>query len=288
MSSGLNKLVKQRKRVVTSQPITKRPPLIITDPMEAFFMTNDELVVETQDEEDLWVELMRPSPNQVRHGRFGASSRGQCARRQVFKFLGMPGAKIADPRLMNIFWDGKLRHMKWQLIWYKLGLVSTTWPFEQALPDGIEAKFVVEPYRLSVSLDGYLDGEYFIEAKGMYNYSGTMTDIDHKHKLQMHTCMIASRTDKAIYLAEEKGSNNWREIVVYRDEAIIAEVKKELNELNEAVDDEELPPVKTLCRKKMGEYKECEFAAHCMEHERMGDPWPEQGQWAHLPVPRRK
>lgn len=288
MPSGLNKAIKAMK-VPSSKPLSKRPALILSERLEEFFASGVEFVVETEDEADLLVELMSPSPNQVRHSRFGASSRGNCPRRQIFAYLGMPRAVLMDGRLANIFIDGKLRHIKWQLILYKLGLVDTTWPQGQNLPDGIETKFTIPAFRLSVSLDASLiSSNYFVEVKGMWNYKDTMTEINHKHNLQMHTCMMAARVDTAIYIPEEKGSNDWREVVVHRDEAIIQEVKRELNILNEAVDDEVLPPVKTMCKKKLDEYNQCEFSAWCLAHESAGDPWPKNGQWAAVSIGKGK
>lgn len=249
--------------------IKVRPDLIVTPRLEAYLEETPELVLRTPEEAELFVKLLMPSPNAVRAGRFGASSRGTCKRRQVFGFLGMPVARLMDPVLQNIFNDGKFRHIRWQLQMLQAGVASR-----------VEHRFKMTRYRLKVSLDASQRSEgYFIEVKGMRSYAQTMTTVDEKHNLQIHTCMLASGFDTAVYIAEEKGTNDWREVVIKRDEDVIAKVKKELRALNLAVDNKELPPVKNECRKKLGEYKSCPYAALCMHHEAAGDNWPEDGKW---------
>lgn len=248
--------------------IKERPDLIITPRLEDWLEATPELVLRPEDEQ-LFLTLLRPSPNAVRAGRFGASSRGTCKRRQVFGFLGMPTTKIMDPQLQNIFNDGKFRHIRWQLMLLQAGLINR-----------VEHRFKLTRYRLKVSLDGSKKDEgYFVEVKGMRSYTSTMTTVDEKHLKQIHTCMLASGIDTCVYIPEEKGTNDWREVVIHRDEEIMAGVKKELRSLNLAVDNRELPPVKTECRKKMGEYKQCPYAALCLHHEAAGDDWPEDGKW---------
>lgn len=252
--------------------IKKRPSLIVTPIIEAYLERTPELTLNTPEEEALFLKLMRPSPNSERAGRFGASSRGTCKRRQVFGFLGMMPAKLIDPRLQLIFWDGKLRHIRWQLMLLQSGAATK-----------VEHRWRIDKYRLKVSLDAsHVDRGYFVEVKGMYSYAATMTEINPHHNLQMHTCMLASGTDTAIYIPEEKGSQEWREIVVHRDEDTIKKVKRELIALNQAVDYQELPDVKNECRKKVGEYKSCPYAILCLEHEKAGDNWPVNRQWEHL------
>lgn len=251
--------------------IKKRPSLIITPRLEEWLTNNPELALRPQDEE-VFLNLLRPSPNQIRTGRFGASSRGTCKRRQVFGYLGMPVAKIRDPQLQAIFNDGKFRHIRWQLTLLQAGLI-----------DRVEHRFRMTKYKLKVSLDGSKrDDGYFVEVKGMRSYASTMTDVDKHHNLQIHTCMLASGIDTAVYIPEEKGTNDWREIVIHRDEKVIEQVRRELKSLNRSVDNMELPDVKNECYKKVGEYKSCPYAVLCLQHEAAGDPWPLNGKWAGL------
>ena len=255
--------------VRTVRNIRKHESGIITPRMERFFETHDELEVRTPEEEELLLRLMRPSPNSERSGRFGASSRGLCRRRQVFAYLGMPVARIMDPELKNIFWDGKLRHIKWQLMGMQAGVFTH-----------VEWGLSIPEWRSSISLDGLnMDEGWLFELKGMSNFVSTMTELSHKHLLQIHTYFFFTGWDVCVYVVEDKRIQDWREIVVRKDHLLMGKVERELDKLNQAVEERELPEIKSECYRKKGEYKECPYAAQCLKHEDFGDPWPEDQGW---------
>lgn len=266
MSSGLVKTIKNIKR---------REETVITHKLEQWLSSpaGERLGLENDDDYKLLTNLLgQSSVNAVRSGRFGASSRGMCHRRQIFAFLGLPVLVIRDPTLQNIFNDGTFRHVRWQLMLMKAGLVTD-----------VEVPLKLPEWRLGISMDAVNDDEEWVfELKGTSLSITTLTrpeNISEAHLLQIHTYLFATGWDMAIYLAEAKAGQYWKEVVVHRDEKYIRKVKRELNQLNECVEDEILPPILPEAHKRKGECRECPYRAGCIEIDAQGDPWPGDGQW---------
>ena len=262
--------------VVKNRIVRRESKLIITPQLEAWLETDgwNLGVTEPEDLELAAKLLMQSKDNAKRDGRFGASSRGMCQRRQIYSFLGLPGARGIDAGLQNIFNDGTFRHIRWQLMLKKAGIVTD-----------VEVPFQVPEWRVATSLDAENDNDgWMFELKGVGGFKSisdikNQEDIMHYHLLQMHTCLWAIGWDKAIYIAEAKGTNTWVEVIVHRDERIINEVIRELEQLNTAVEDERIPPVQEDCKRKSGDYKYCPYAARCLKHHSQGSPWPENQEW---------
>lgn len=207
-----------------------------------------------------------------RAGRFGASSRGTCHRRQVFQFLGMPQLRIIDPELANLFNDGHWRHLRWQVMGLQSGaLTHAEWPAAMA------------KYRVKCSIDGLnAQDAWIFELKGDRNYGRILQDgVPEAHNLQIHTMLLVTGWDVASYVMEDKGSQQWREIVVRRDPALIARVRDELEVLNEHVERRVLPDPLPSCTQGQGPYKTCPYAVHCIErYNAVGNQWPDvPGDW---------
>lgn len=259
------------KKIKTMKNLQKRESNIITPRMEDFISNTDELMVETPEEEELLLRLMRPSSNDIRHSRFGASSRGTCLRRQMLAFMGMPPARMIDPGLKQIFWDGKMRHIRWQLLGHKAGIFTD-----------VEVGLSVPEWLSSISLDAVNDDEgWLFELKGMSAFVSTMTGdgVSHSHNLQIHTYFLFTGWDVCVYLVEDKRTQQTREIIVRRDEKVMTEVKREIGFLCESAENREIPPVQPECKKKQGDYKTCPFAANCLKHEAQGNTWVQIGEW---------
>lgn len=263
-------------KVITSRIARRESKLIITPKLEAWL--EDEgagLGVTEQEDLDLASKLLMASKeNNKRSGRFGASSRGMCHRRQIYAFLGLPGGQNINAQLQNIFNDGTFRHIRWQLMLMKAGILTD-----------VEVPFKVPEWRVSVSLDGENDTvPWMFELKGWGGMKNVNTlknpeDIPHDHLLQMHTCMFAVGWDMGIYIAESKSFNTWAEVVVPRDEGIMTDVITELEQLNTAVEDERIPRIKDECKAKKGAYQSCPYAARCLKHHSQGSQWPEDEEW---------
>ena len=252
--------------------IKKADTLLVTPKIEEFLRREPEGVVWDDDGFRLFREIVeRSRGNEDRSGRFGASSRGTCLRRQVFGYLGMPQLRLLDPDTQNLFNDGKWRHLRWQMMGVQSGaLTHAEWPTKMT------------KYRVKVSMDGINTYHSFIfELKGDRNMSRALDGVPEAHLLQIHTMMMATGWDLAVYMIEDKSSQNFREIIVRRDPAIIRRVRQELEELNEYVEDRRLPDILPACAAKEGPYRTCPYAAQCVERFQFdGDTWPDEpGNW---------
>lgn len=206
------------------------------------------------------------SANGFRGGRFGSSSRGTCHRRQVFAFCGVKETVIRDPQLTNLFNDGKWRHVRWQMMGLQSGAL-----------DAVEVPYRLEKYRLSGSMDGlgYDGTDFGFELKGDRAFTRVMWGVPEKHLLQIHSMMLATDLDTFSYVIESKDSQEWREIVVHRDEAMITKVEQELQELNEYVEGNRLPEPLEECKAGQGAFRTCPFAGRCLQQRSV----PYGGEW---------
>jgi hypothetical protein len=251
--------------------IKKAEGLLVTPKVIDFLQRHPDGVVWDDEAYEVWRELTaRAMGNDDRSGRFGASSRGDCLRLQVFNFLGMPAGKLLGPDTQNLFNDGKWRHLRWQMMALQAGAITHA-----------EYPYAMKSLRVSGSMDGLNSYESFgFELKGDRNWSRVMDGVPEKHDLQMHTMMLATGWDTFVYIVEDKESQQWREIIVRRDPKIIALVRAELEELNEYIEDHRLPPVLPACAAKEGPYRSCDFARQCLDRHQSGDYFPDRpGDW---------
>lgn len=242
--------------------------LIITPRIDQWLIDNPQGVVVPDWLMPTAQRLLSDDSNSVRTARFGASSRGTCKREQVWKYLGMPTLRSVDPTLMNLFNDGTYRHIRWQLMGMLAGVFTD-----------VEVAYTLPAYNLKVSLDAENREEGFgFELKGTSAFTKVLEEgISERHMLQIHTCMLASGLEKWVYVAEDKRTQDWKEIVIDRDDDVMAQVKEELNALNDAIDDHKLPrPLPSCLREKGEEFQGCPFSHRCIGQ----DYWPsEEGVW---------
>lgn len=202
------------------------------------------------------LRIVQSGSNQIRHGRFGASSRGTCKRAQVFQYLGVSGIPLADPVLSNVFLDGTWRHVRWQM----LGL-------EQGWFSRVEVGGAVPELRLGVSADAVNDDEgWGFELKGTSQLASIIRNgVPESHMLQIHTMMLAFEMDRWVYLAEDKSRQELHEVVVERDPKITHAVMEELDELSSAIDGQYLPEVLPACRGGDGRpFTKCQYRSVCL------------------------
>ena len=250
--------------------IKKAGTLLVSPRMEAFLRAYPDGARWDDDTYALIREITEAwKANDDRSGRFGASSRGTCHRRQVFGFLGMHTYEVMSPEKQNLFNDGKWRHMRWQVLGVESGALTH-----------VEYPYGSKTWRVSGRMDGLNSYEAFgFEAKGDRRMVRTLDALPEDHMLQVHTMMLATGWDTFSYLIEDKSTNDWREVVVRRDKRLIVEVKKELQILNEHVEDRILPEVLPACAKKEGPYRTCPFAKQCLKRHQQGDHWPADRDW---------
>lgn len=266
---SLGSLIKSVKRGQQSQ-------LLVTPKIEQFLLDVPEGVIWDDEAYALFKRLTEAAfgTNSDRSGRFGSSSRGTCQRAQMWKYIGMPERKIIDPEVLNLFNDGKWRHIRWQMMGMQSGALTH-----------VEYPLKMKKYRLGSSADGLNSIDSFLfELKGdrhMARLLDAAGGVDPKHNLQIHTMLLVTGWDIASYVMEDKATQQWREIVVERDPVVIAQVKQELEELNEHVEQRSLPEPLPACQAKEGPYRNCPFAKPCIERWKAGNHyWPDEpGDW---------
>ena len=217
---------------------------------------NSSFTVPPEHESEL-IRITTDSSNSVRHGRFGASSRGDCYRQQVFKFLGVDGIGHSDPVLSNIFLDGTWRHVRWQMMGLANGWFTD-----------VEVRRSLPELRLVVSADALnTDEGWGFELKGTSQLSSIIRNgVPEKHLLQIHTMMMVFDIDTWVYMAEDKSRQEIHEVVIYRDDQLAQSVKDEISELNSSIESRELPEVLPACKGSDGRlFRGCPFRDVCID-----------------------
>jgi len=217
----------------------------------------------------------------VRNGTFSASSSSQCLRRQELAFLGVqPEFGMApDARLMNVFNDGKWRHLRWQANLLAAGIldrieVGLPWPRMRAMGTIDGAGFVPADHpRVS-----WRNKEFGWELKGVnpFDFKKTADKDKQKdeHLAQVHRYFVQGGFDLYCILYEDKATNTWKEWVIEPDPVLIAEAELEIQELNNAINNNQLHPMLPSCRARMGKvWEQCPYTRSNGVCENAGD-WP--------------
>jgi len=201
------------------------------------------------------LQVITDDSNNDRTKRFGASASTDCLRSQLFSFLGEP--QYFDLDLSGIFADGTWRHIRWQ----GQGLEAEWF-------DEIEFKAKVPDLYLGVSLDAINhEEEWGFELKGTSNLKKIKEEgPPRKHLGQMHRCMIAAEIETFVYLAEDKRTQEFYEVVVHYDEQIAKEEIEELQVLAEHAGAKTLPPILPECLDGKGtKFRGCPYKNTCLE-----------------------
>ena len=232
---------------------------IVSPIVEEFLAKEGNIVVNDEDIQKTLIDIVSDNSNSIRTGRFGASSRGLCERRQVFEYTGdIEKRNNIDITLQNLFNDGTWRHIRWQM----MGLLSG------ALTE-VETKVSNEKYP---NFGGSVDGIGYSEEFGKYGFElkGTSympTEPKKEHLRQIHTYFVLDPEIKVFSLIyEDKRSQDWKEFVVYPDQTLLVDVKKEMVRLEDSVAFKIYPEVKENCRQRQGkEYQQCPYRQGCLE-----------------------
>lgn len=195
--------------------------------------------------------------NRKRLSRFRASSLGYCKRRQVYKALGRYEKKWVTSDLANIFATGNFLHLKWQMMGLTEGwLTSAEIPLES--PD----------HDFGGTMDGIVyDGSLFeyksINPRGFANVSEYGPRKD--HVLQAHGYMWLGKMDAVSFIYEDKGSGEWKEFRVKRDEKIIESIIADLEKMRESARTGVLLDTLSECysSKDSREFRNCPFSEAC-------------------------
>lgn len=243
----------------------KRQDQIITPQYTNWLLTEGNAEF-SEDIAKIIYELMIEKPR-IRSGSFATSSAGECIRAQVFKYLGAPQGAI-DPKLQNIFNDGKWRHMRWQACLLSAGILLRVeeiveWKKKRSrgTMDGIG---IVPDDHENEAWRGKMFG---FELKGVsaFLYPKYVEEgpKESDHLQQVARYMIAEGLDLFSIVYEDKSRNDWHEWVVEADSEMmkphIQQQKDELKWLNESADRKQLPVVLPECQKEQGKFKTCPF-----------------------------
>jgi hypothetical protein len=207
------------------------------------------------------MEEMTKKPRDRRRS-FSASSAGYCLRRQELAFLGQRKNPISEPRLIRIFNNGTMVHLRWQIGLLGAGIVSD-----------IEHTVYMERYRARANLDGlgvalrgtYKGSEFVWEHKGRMSFSYAQQakagSPDAKTRKQVAMQMLLSGFELGSVTNENKDTQDIEEFVIERNIDEIRDAKSELVQLNDAIDKEKLHPMLPECIKqnKTGEFWDCPF-----------------------------
>lgn len=229
--------------------------LVITPEFNRFLMSGEfDKALRPEVAEYVFRQLV--TQPRVRSGSFSASSGGFCERRQVLNFLGTDVPyNTLDPRLANIFSDGKWRHLRWQAMLMQID----KWDFQPEFPlDWPKMRHVGSADGALIVPDSHTrwgGAEGGFELKGMNpNLWRKHNNEDWKieHKRQVARYFLMSGWDIFVTIYENKATNEWYEWVEEPDKAIMREQREELLRLNEAVDDEQIPDKLLQCEKEFG------------------------------------
>jgi hypothetical protein len=195
-------------------------------------------------------------------------------RRQELAFLGMPTVGSNDPQLQLIFANGTWVHLRWQ------ALLMTA-----KLLDNIEVLVKKPSQRARCSMDGmgiasrgrYKGAEFGFELKGRNEYQfgkQDATGVDDKTRKQVDFEFWLSGLDMFVIMNENKNNQLKKEWVFIRDESRVDDIKKEVKELNKAIDIQRLHPMLEECRQQTpnGEFFKCPFGGK-------GGPCLAAGKW---------
>lgn len=227
----------------------------ITPRLFGWLSANDGVKIETPEVQEKVLDILKPEVHD-RSGVFHPSQLYQCPRAQIFDYYGVnTGGKEYNPTLQNLFNDGHFRHLRWQIMLLNAGLLTD-----------VEVKVSMPEYRLAGSMDGVnTDEGWMFELKGTSQYSTVLSrGAMPAHIKQVHAYLLASGLDSAVIVYECKSSQQWTEIEVPRDQAIIDEITAILEGLNHAIESGVLPEAYDDCKNQTGAtFNRCSFRDIC-------------------------
>jgi len=233
--------------------------MVITPQLMRWLTQHPEgVVVETVEDAQLLLELAKSQGSRSR--AFHASALMGCPRKQLYDFTDdTPSMNRA--RLQNIFNDGTWRHMRWQLMLMKAGLLEA----------------VEVPVRLPEhNLTGHMDGEGLDEGgdRWMFELKGTSKSLSAierdgampQHIEQVSVYLWATGIPKAVIVYENKASQEWSEVVVHLDPSTSDRIEAKLKLLNAHLERDTKPPMLEPCAR--GDFSDayghdCRWAAQC-------------------------
>ena len=262
----MNKLVDAARKLVDTR-------LIVTAPYRRWLIEQREQGYPKNLAQ--WVGKELAKNGRDRRFSFSASSGGGCLRAQELAFLGAPPTiEHLDPQLINLFNDGKFRHLRWQI-----ALMS------QGIMEAAEVPMEWKERRLKGSADGVLrvpddhavvnwrGKECGFELKGMSPFlfaqkkklrdSGGANEevLKHEHIQQVARYCLVKGWKLFCIVYEDKATQDWMEFVIEPTRRQLNDAAMELEDLNQAIDSKRLDKKLPECHrmKAGGAFYECSF-----------------------------
>ncbi len=210
---------------------------------------------------------------------FSASSAGQCHRAQIYGYHGVQVSNVVNVALAAIYNNGRWAHLKLQTAMLMAGV------FEH--PEDIEVPIIWKRMRTRGTMDGWgtvpMDhphvnwrGKTFgAELKTCHSgvYQKLIEDGMGKYARQVTRYFHLAGVELFAVFAEEKNTNRYNEWVIEADPQLIAEDKDELDTLNHAVANKQLPDRLPQCQHFTGDtFRNCSFG-------RLGGPCTQLVTW---------
>lgn len=204
----------------------------------------------------------------VRSGTFSASSAGRCLRQQELGYLGAPATVIQEPdaQSMNIFNDGKWRHLRHQANLLTARILTR-----------IEVPVIVANRKAYGTLDGMgvvpddhprkkWRGKLFgWELKGVnqWQYPRWVQQVEpipgHLDQIDRYRLLYGVELFSVVY--ENKSSNEWYEWVLEPDMYRLDDSYRELQDLNTAIRRKRMHDMLPSCKLRQGaDWRGCPFA----------------------------
>ena len=203
-------------------------------------------------------------PLRDRRASFSASASGRCPRAQIYSYLGVGGTQRAlDPKMATIFANGTWSHLRLQCAFLMAGIL-----------DDIEYPLTWHRRRTRGTMDGIgtvpenhpntkwrgLTFGCEIKTANEQVFQGLVHDGPGKYTRQVTRYFVMSGVDLFVIFAESKHYHTTLEWVIEPDPILVEADKRELDMLNDAVDNRALPDRLPACRGLSGEtYRNCDF-----------------------------
>lgn len=257
------------------------PNLLLTPLVDRFLLTSD-LAEFTDEELDLARALLAKWQETRSVEYHSPSSSNACMRQQMFTFWEFKGEEVDDPFLKSIFDDGNWRHLRWHLIFKRMerqGLLHVA---------SLEKRIVYRPWWQGGTPDDVLDIptkegsiRVVVDIKGANDtkfkwvrQSGQPAD---GHEWQLHSYMMGLRLGRGIIWYENKNTQEYFELPIYRDRAIIAELARRYKVLKQARRSGILPDHDERCSMSKGTpdpkdliFSRCRQRFNCLKYTREG------------------
>ena len=191
---------------------------------------------------------------------FSPSGATRCMRSQVIKKLGHEELPIGDPHTLNIFEDGKWRHVKWQMIFWRMGIVES---MERFVSGG----------RLNYggSTDAILripeHGRTVVDIKGANDtrwneINGTGVPIP-AHVVQVNIYMKLNKANLGLLWYENKNTNEVCEVQVTPDAALLKEYRTRQRFMKRHVKAGTYPPYECTLKDTDRQFRQCPSRLIC-------------------------